>query len=189
MVSSNLQEFPNITFTVTTRSMSNDKYEVLTAKQLHASCTNVTHWDELVNFIDKNGGLKEPFILTTIFYCTLEQDELVEEYIGLYKHGQMVNDRIYGQISYNCYLSIAFKLTLEYNVKIFLVELMRVTVKEIAEHVIRPTKVIPTSCNKAEHDQLLISIHRLWRVLKMVDEREKRREGRMVGKRMILVLM
>jgi len=42
---------------------------------------------------------------------------------------------------------------------------------------------------KASPEQLLIIIHRLWKVLKMVEEREKRRERRMVGKRMILVLM
>jgi hypothetical protein len=32
-------------------------------------------------------------------------------------------------------------------------------------------------------------IRRLWKVLKRVEEREKRRERRIVGKRMILVLM
>jgi hypothetical protein len=61
--------------------------------------------------------------------------------------------------------------------------------KEIAEHIIRPTKVILASRVKARCEQLLIIIHRLWKVLKRVEEREKRREKRMVGKRMILVLM
>jgi len=37
--------------------------------------------------------------------------------------------------------------------------------------------------------QLLIIIHRIWNVLNRVKEREKRRKRRMVGKRMILVLM
>jgi hypothetical protein len=32
-------------------------------------------------------------------------------------------------------------------------------------------------------------MHRLWKNLKRVEERERRRERRMVGKRMILVLM
>jgi membrane protein implicated in regulation of membrane protease activity len=32
-------------------------------------------------------------------------------------------------------------------------------------------------------------IYTLWKVLKRVEERERRRERRMVGKRMILVLM
>jgi len=32
-------------------------------------------------------------------------------------------------------------------------------------------------------------LYRLWKVLKRVEEREKRRERRMVGKRMIHVLM
>jgi hypothetical protein len=42
---------------------------------------------------------------------------------------------------------------------------------------------------KARRDQVLISITRLWKVLKRVEERERRWERRMVGKRMILVLM
>ena len=66
---------------------------------------------------------------------------------------------------------------------------MRVTGKEIAEYVIRLTKVIPTSHVMARYEQLLIIIHRLWNVLKRVEEREKRRERRMVGKKIILVLM
>jgi len=109
--------------------------------------------------------------------------------MGIYKHRQMINDPIYGQISYNCYLSNAFKLKLGCNVKIIVVEMMRATGKEIAEHVSRPTKVIRTSRVKARREQLLIILHRLWKVLKRVEEREKRRERRMVGTRMILVLM
>jgi len=38
----------------------------------------------------------------------------------------------------------------------------------------------------ARREQLLIIIHRLWKVLKRVEEREMGRERRMVGKRMIL---
>jgi hypothetical protein len=47
----------------------------------------------------------------------------------------------------------------------------------------------PASRVKARCEQLLIIIHPLWKVLKRVEERVKRRERRMVGKRMILVLM
>jgi len=97
----------------------------------------------LVNFIDKNGGPKEPYILRSMYKCTLEQRKLEEEYMGIYKYGQIINDPIYGQISYNCCLSNAFKLKLGHNVKIFVVEMMSATGKETAEHVIRPTKVIP----------------------------------------------
>jgi hypothetical protein len=57
---------------------------------------------------------------------------------------------------------------------------------EIAEHVIRPAKVIPASRVKARCAQMLIIIHRLWKVLTRVEET---RERRMVGERMILVLM
>jgi len=187
---SNLPELPNTTFTVMIHWVSNCNDMVLAPKQLQASYTDVRHWEVLVDIIDKHGGPKEPYILTSMFKCTkLEQDELEEEYMGIYKHGQMINDPIYGEISYNCCLSNAFKWKLGHNVKIFGAEMMRVTGKEIAEHGIRPTKVIRASRVKARREQLLIIIHRLWKVLKSVKEREKRRERRMVGTRMILVLM
>jgi len=143
----------------------------------------------LVDFIDNNGGPKQPYIPTSMFKCTLEQDELEQECMGIEKHGQMINDPIYGQISYNCCLSNALKLKLGHNVKIFVVEMMRATGKEITEHVIRPTMVIRASRLKARREQQLIIIYTLWKVLKRVEEREKRRERRMVGTRMILVLM
>jgi hypothetical protein len=57
---------------------------------------------------------------------------------------------------------------------------------EITNYIIRPTKFIPASCVKVRCEQLLIIIHKLWKVLKRVEER---RERRMMGKRMILVLM
>ena len=63
----------------------------------------------------------------------------------------------------------------------------RATGKDIAEHVIGPVKVIPASHVNARCAQFLIIIHRLWKVQKRVVE--ERRERRMVGKRMILVLM
>jgi len=63
--------------------------------------------------------------------------------MGIYKQGQMVNDHIYRQILYNCCRSNDFKLKLGHNVKILVVEMKRATGKEIAEHIIRLTKVIP----------------------------------------------
>jgi len=51
---------------------------VLALKPLQASYTDVRHWEELVDLIDKNGSPKEPYILTSMFKCTLEQDELEE---------------------------------------------------------------------------------------------------------------
>ena len=98
----------------------------------------------------------------------------------------MILDPTYGQISYNCCLSNAFKLKLGHDSKKNLVEMMRATGKETAEHIIGPAKVIPASRVKARCAQLLIIIHRHWKVLKRVEER---RERRMVGMRLILVLM
>jgi len=128
----------------------NGKNMVVAPKQLQASYTDVRHWEELVDFIEKNGGPKEPYIIKSMFKCTLKQDELEEEDLGIYKHGQMINDPIYDQILYNCCLWNAFKLKLQYNVMIFLVEMMRATGKEIAEHVFMLTKVIPLAVFKLD---------------------------------------
>ena len=57
----------------------------------------------------------------------------------------MMNDPLYGHISYNSSLANASKCKLEYNEKLFLVEMKAATGKEIAEHVMRPAKVIPAS--------------------------------------------
>jgi hypothetical protein len=140
---SNLPELPNTMFMVMIHRVLNGKDIVLAPKQLQVLYTDVRHWEEVVDFINKNGGPKESYILRSMFKRTLEQDELEEEYMGIYKHRQMINVPIYGQISYNCCLSNTFKLKLGHNVKIFVVEMMPATGKETTKHVIRPTKVIP----------------------------------------------
>jgi len=62
-----------------------------------------------------------------MYRWNLLQDELDEEYMGLSAPGQMINDPLYGQISYNSSLSNAFKLKLGQNVKLFLVEMTAAT--------------------------------------------------------------
>jgi len=69
--------------------VSNGKDMVLAPKQLQALYTDVRHWEELIDFIDRNGGPKEPYIMTSMFQCTLEQAKLEEEYMGLYTKGQI----------------------------------------------------------------------------------------------------
>jgi hypothetical protein len=108
-----------------------------------AKYTDVRHRQELIDLIDKNELKKEPYTLTSRFKCTLENEELNEEYMGLYTNGEMITDLIYGQISYHCGLSNIFKLKLAHDLKIFWVEMKRATGKAIAEHLIRPAKVIP----------------------------------------------
>ena len=106
--------------------------------------------------------------------------------MGLYPPGQMMNDRLYGQISYNSSLSNAFKLKLGHDLKLFLVEMKAATGKDIAEHVIRQTKVIPASLVPVSCSPVLISILRLRRGLMKMNEWWMRRQ---VGKRLIVVLM
>jgi hypothetical protein len=63
---------------------------VLAPKQLQVSYTDVRHWEELIDFINKNRGPQEPYIMTSMFKCTAELDELKEEYLGLDRNGKMI---------------------------------------------------------------------------------------------------
>jgi len=91
------------------------------------------------------------------------QEELEEEYMGSYAPGQMMNDPLYGQISYNSSLSNAFKLKRGYDVKLLLVEMKAAKGKDITEHIMRPVKVIPASLLPVSYVPLLIGILRLGR--------------------------
>jgi hypothetical protein len=131
---------------------------VLSPNQLHASYTDVRQWEGPIDFIDNNWCSKVPYIPTLWFKCTLEQDKLDEEYMGLYTIGQIIMDPIYGQISYHCWLANASNFKLGHYLRICLVEMRRATGKEIAAHVFRPLKIIPASRVKARCAQLLIII-------------------------------
>jgi len=67
-----------------------------------------------------------------------------------------------------------------------MLEMMCVPGMEIAKHIFKAVKVFSASCVKASWLLVLISIHRLLKLLKRVEER---REKMIVGKRMILVMM
>jgi hypothetical protein len=148
----NVRGLPNTTFMVVIRRVPNGNNDPTSSMQLQASFTDVRHWEELVDFIEKNCGPKEPYCLTALYKYNLTQEELDEEYMGLYTPGQMMNDPLYGQISYNSSLSNAFKLKLGHDVQLFLVEMTAATGKEIAENVMRPAKVIPASIVTVSYD-------------------------------------
>jgi len=130
---------------VVIRRVPNGDNDQTSSMQLQALDTDVRHWEELIEFIEQNCSPKEPYSLTAIYKCNLTQEELDEEYMGLYAPGQTMNDRLSGQISYNSSLSNAFKLKLGHDVKLILVEMKTATGKDIAEHVIRLVKVILAS--------------------------------------------
>jgi hypothetical protein len=75
----------------------------------------------------------------------MTQEELDEEYMGLYSPRQMMNDPLYDHISYNSSHSNDFKLKLGHNANQFSVEMNAATGMDIVEHVMRPAKVIPAS--------------------------------------------
>jgi hypothetical protein len=142
--------------------------------------------EELMDFIPKNRRRNEPYIRTSRFKYTLEQDGLGAGFMALYTNGHMMLDTIYDHISYQCCRSNACKLKDGHDPKICFVEKLRSTWMQMAEHLIRPGKVIPSSHVKAKGAQLLIMIYRQWRVLKWVEER---RERGMAGKGTIPILM
>jgi len=63
---------------VVTSWVLNGKDMVLAAQQLHTEFTDVRHQEELSDFIDSKRGPKEPYIMTSMVKCTLEQAELEE---------------------------------------------------------------------------------------------------------------
>jgi hypothetical protein len=140
----------------------------------------VKYWEELIDFIKKNCGPKEPYCLTVLHRCKLTQEVLDQEYMGLYAPGQMMNDLLYGQTSYNSSLSNALKLKLGHNVKLFLVEMKAATGKDIAEHVIRLAKLIPACLVGVSYVPLLLIIVRLRRYPIKMTEWWMRRQ--LVGK-------
>jgi hypothetical protein len=87
---------PNTTFMVVIRQVPNGNNDLTSSMQFQASYTSVTHWEELIDFIEKKFGPKEPYCLTAFFKCNLTQEELDKGYMRLYAQGQMINDPPYG---------------------------------------------------------------------------------------------
>jgi len=98
----------------------------------------------------------------------------------------MMNDCLYGQISYNSSLSDAVQLKLGHNLKLFLIEMKAATGKDNAEYVIGPAKEMPTSLVPISYAPVLIRIPRLCGDPMKITEWWMRRQ---VGKRLIVVLM
>ena len=90
--SGNVPELPNTTFMVVIREVPNGDNDPTSSIQFQASYTDVRHWEELIDFVEKNCGPKKPYHLTALYKCNLTQEELDEEYMLLYAPGQMVND-------------------------------------------------------------------------------------------------
>jgi len=152
----NLPHLPNTTFIVVIHRVLNGINAHTSSNQLQASYKDVTHWEELIDFIEQNCTLKEPYCMKVIYKCNLTQKGLDEEYMGLFVLGQMMNDHLYGQISYNSSLSNASILKLGHNLKLFVVEIKAATGKDIAEHVMRLVNVIPASLHPVSYAPLQI---------------------------------
>jgi len=161
----NVSELPNTTYMVVIHRVLNGNHDQTSSMQLQASYTDVRHCEELIDFIETNCAPNDPYCLTALYKCNLMQKKLDEEYMGLYAPGQMMNDSLYGQISYNCSLSNAFKLKLGHHVQLSLIEIKAATGKDIAEHRMRPAKVIPTSLvtvNYAHFSSVYLDLGGIW---------------------------
>jgi len=170
---------------VVIRRLPNDNNDQTSSIQLQASYTDVRHWEELIDFIEKNCSPNELYCLTAIFKCNLKQEGLYEEYMGLYSSGQIMNDPLYRQIAFNSSLSNAFKWKLGHDVKLFSVGVKAATGKDITEHVMRLAKVIPASLVTVSYGPLPISILRLLRYPMKMKQWWMRRQ---VGKRLIVLM-
>jgi hypothetical protein len=84
---------------VVIRRVLNGDNDQTSSMQLQDSYPDVRHWEERIDFIEQNCTPKEPYSLTAIYKCNLTQDELDEEYMGLYAPGQTMNDHLSRQIS------------------------------------------------------------------------------------------
>ena len=73
-------------FMVVICRMLNGNNIILSPNQPQAAYNDVRHWDKLIDFINKNGRLTEPYILTSKFKCTLvSRCKKIRRYFGRYK--------------------------------------------------------------------------------------------------------
>jgi hypothetical protein len=113
------------------------------------------------------------------------EEELDKKYTGLFPPGQMITDCLNGQISYICYISNTFKLKLGHHLKLFLGEMRAATGKDIAKHIMKLAKVIPTSLVPVCYAPLLITTLRLQRYPMNTQDCWMRRQ---MGKRLIVLM-
>jgi hypothetical protein len=97
-----------------------------------------------------------------------------------------MNIPLHGWISYHSSLSVAFKLNLGQNMKPLLIEVKAAVRKDIAEHIIRPAKVIPTWLVSVIDSPLLLNKLKLWSDPMKIKVWCMRRE---IENRMTVVLM
>jgi hypothetical protein len=118
-VRGNVPEWQNSTFIVVICRVPKGNNDPTSRMQIQASYIAERHWEEQICFIKKNCSPEERYCLTALSKCTVTQEELDEEYMGIYPPAQMINVPLYGQISYNSSLSNTFKSNLGHNVNLF----------------------------------------------------------------------
>lgn len=70
-VTRHLAEVPYTTFLIGIIWVSNGTDNNILSKQRHAPYTDVRHREELIDIFNKQGGPKEPYILTSMLKCKL----------------------------------------------------------------------------------------------------------------------
>jgi len=78
-VSSNLLEFPNSTFMAVICWVSNGTNNITCPYQLQAPYTDAKSWQDLIDFTNNTEYPKLPYILTSKFQCTLENQKSDQE--------------------------------------------------------------------------------------------------------------
>jgi len=57
----------NTTYMVVIHQVPNGNNNPTSSMQFHGLYSDVRHWEELIDFIEKNCGLKEPYCLTVLY--------------------------------------------------------------------------------------------------------------------------
>jgi len=73
----NVSELPNTTFIIVIRRVLNGNNDPTPSTQFQSSYTDVRHWEELIEFIEKNCGPKEPYCLTALYKSTVRGSPLI----------------------------------------------------------------------------------------------------------------
>lgn len=86
MLRSNVPQLATITFIIVIRWVTSENDVISFTDQLPVVEPNVSHWEKVIDFINTNGSVKEPYNPILMIRCTMKREELYEDSVGLYIH-------------------------------------------------------------------------------------------------------
>jgi hypothetical protein len=79
----NLPGMQNTTFMVVFRRLPNGNNDHTSSMQLQALYTDLTHWAELIDFVEQNCNPEEPYSLTAIIQMQLDAGRIGSRVYGI----------------------------------------------------------------------------------------------------------